>query len=133
MLPRLRPIITEFSLSEVCYMLYSYHSVGYLPKQFAEESVLVCKKRLVENGDEVPLEELALMVKVFCHTRSAPRDFHKLLETTILMRMPELRENLKVLHAIGLKFEESGLCSIDTLKALKKEASQVELEDSVYN
>ena len=69
------------------------------------------------------LQEIALMVKVFCTSRSAPRDFHKMLETTILMRMPELRENYKILHSIGLKFEESGLCSIDTLKALKKEAS----------
>jgi len=63
----------------------------------------------------------------------APRDFHKLLETTILMRMPELRENFKILHSIGLQFEESGLCSIDTLKALKKEAEQVELEDAVFD
>ena len=75
----------------------------------------------MEKGDEMALEEIALMVKVFCTTRSASRDFHKLLETTILMRMPDMRENLKILHAIGLKFEESGLCSIDTLKALKKE------------
>ena len=101
-------------------MLYSYHDVGYLPKQFASEAESICKKRLIES-EEVTLEEIALMVKVFCTTRSAHRDFHKLLETSILMRMPELRENLKILNAIGLKFEESGLCSIDTLKALKKE------------
>ena len=60
------------------------------------------------------------MVKVFCSTRTADRDFHKLLETTILMRMPDLRKDFKVLHAIGYKFEESGLCSLDTMKALKK-------------
>jgi len=114
-------------------MVYSYHQVGYLPKQYAEESVTVCRRHLVDNGDKISLDELALMVKVFCQTRSAPRDFHRLLETTILMRMPELRENLKVLHAIGLKFEESGLCSIDTLKALKKEALQVELDAAVFD
>ena len=70
---------------------------------------------------------------MFCTTRTAGRDFHKLLETTILMRMPELRENLKLLHNIGLKFEESGLCSIDTLKALKKEVFQVELDKQVFD
>ena len=114
-------------------MLYSYHKVGYLPKQFAAEAESICKKQLVEKGDEITLQEIALMVKVYCTTRSAQRDFHKVLETTILMRMPEMRENLKILHSIGLKFEESGLCSIDTLKALKKEASQVELEEAVFD
>ena len=121
--------MSEFTISELGYMLYSYHQVGYLPKQFSSEAESICKKRLMENGDEVSLQEIALMVKVFCTTRSAHRDFHKLLETTILMRMPELRENLKILNAIGLKFEESGLCSIDTLKALKKEVFQVEVEE----
>jgi hypothetical protein len=39
------------------------------------------------------------------------------------MKIPVLRKDLKVLHAIGRSFEESGLCSLDTLKALKKEAA----------
>jgi len=68
-------------------------------------------------------EELALIAKVFCTTRTASRDFHKLLESQILMKIPVLRKDLKVLHAIGRSFEESGLCSLDTLKALKKEAA----------
>ena len=114
-------------------MLYSYHDVGYLPKMLSAEVEAECKKALIERGNEMKLEEIALMVKVFCNTRSASRDFHKLLETTILIRMPDMRENLKILHAIGLKFEETGLCSIDTLKALKKEVFQLEVEQQVYD
>ena len=104
-----------------------------MPKMLAQEVESICKKKLMEEGDELKIQEVALMVKVFCTTRSAGRDFHKLLETTILMRMPELRENLKILYRIGLYFEESGLCSIDTLKALKKEVFQVELEEQVFD
>lgn len=114
-------------------MLYSYHEVGYMPKQFTGEVELICKRKLQNEGDEISLEEVALMVKVFCTTRSAARDFHKMLEITILQRMPEMRLNLTILHAIGLKFEESGLCSIDTLKALKKEVFQVEVEKQVFD
>jgi len=62
------------------------------------------------------------MVNVFCETRSASRDFHKLLETTILMRLNDLKQDMNQLGSIGRKFEETGLCSIDTLKALKKAA-----------
>merc|ERR1711992_256471 len=94
---------------------------------------LTAKKYLIEKGEDMPLEEIALLVKVFCTTRSAARDFHKILETTILMRIVDLRKNLKILHSIGLKFEESGLCSIDTLKALKKEVFQLEVEEMVYD
>ena len=133
MLPRLQPIINEFSINEICYMLYSYNDKGHLPKLFAAEAEKVCKTYLIEKGDEVTIQEIGLMVKVFCTTRTAHRDFHKLLETTILMRMPELRLNLKILNQIGLKFEESGLCSIDTLKALKKEVFQVETEERVFD
>jgi hypothetical protein len=48
------------------------------------------------------------------------------------MKIPEMRQDLKVIHAIGLVFEETGLCSLDTLKALKKEAFQVEVENDVF-
>ena len=48
------------------------------------------------------------------------------------MRMEELRKDLKVLHSIGFTFESSGLCSIDTIKALKKEMFQAELEMEVF-
>ena len=66
------------------------------------------------------VEEIALIVKVFCTTRSASRDFHKLLETTVLQRLEDLKKNMTVMYAIGYKFEESGLCSLDMLKILKK-------------
>ena len=73
-----------------------------------------------------------MIVKTFCTSRTAHRDFHKLLETTILMRMGDLKLDMKILHKIGQKFEESGLCSIDTLKALKKHAFQTEVENEVF-
>lgn len=73
------------------------------------------------------------MTKVFCTTRTASRDFHKLLETTILMRMNDIRQDRQVMHAIGYKFEESGLCSMDTLKAFKKIYFQTEVENEVFN
>ena len=101
LLPRLRTIITEFTTSELAYMLYSYHEVGYLPKSLAADIEEIVRKKLMEKGDEIPLKELALIVKVFCTTRTAHRNFHKLLETTVLMRIPELRNDLKTLHAIG--------------------------------
>ena len=72
------------------------------------------------------------MVNVFCETRTASRDFHKLLETVILMRLPDLKKDMKMLMAIGRKFEETGLCSLDTLKALKKEAFLTEVENEVF-
>ena len=112
-------------------MLYSFHEVGYVPKSFAKEVEQFVKVRLSDTK-EVTIQELALMVKVFCSTRTAERDFHKLLETTILIRMPDLRKDFKVLHAIGYKFEESGLCSLDTMKALKKEVFQIQVENEVF-
>lgn len=89
------------------------------------------KARLSET-EEITPQEIALIVKVFCTTRTAHRDFHKMLETTILMRLDELKLDMKLLHSIGHKFEESGLCSLDTLKALKKHAFQTEVENEVF-
>ena len=37
------------------------------------------------------------------------------------------------MHQIGYKFEESGLCSMDTLKAFKKVYFQTEVENEVFN
>lgn len=76
--------------------------------------------------------ELALIAKAFCKSRSASREFHKILESQILMKIPEMRKDLKIIYAIGRVFEETGLCSLDTLKALKKEAFQVEIENDVF-
>jgi hypothetical protein len=42
------------------------------------------------------------------------------------MRVDELRVNFKILQFIGKCFEETGLCSIDTLKILKEEAFKIE-------
>jgi len=120
-LPRLTPILHEFSPQELCYLLYAYHKSGYLPKPFAKEIERLVKPRLLQT-EEITPQEIVLMVNVFCSSRTASRDFHKLLETTILMRLNELKTDLKLIHAIGKKFEETGLCSLDTLKALKKEA-----------
>lgn len=103
-------------------MLNAYHETNYLPKQFASEVETAVKKTMMDDESEIGLSELALIVKVFCKTRSASRDFHKMLESLILMKIPDLRKDLKTLHSIGTSFEESGLCSLDTLKALKKEA-----------
>lgn len=133
LLPRLRPLLHEFNLHELCMMLNAYHEVGYLPKQFASEVEAQVKKHLLgEFTEKLAPSELAMIAKAFCKTRTASREFHKLLESQILMSIPEMRSDLKIIHAIGLCFEESGLCSLDTLKALKKEAFQVDLEKDVY-
>ena len=73
-----------------------------------------------------------MIVKVFCTTRSGSREFHKLLETTVLQRLEDLKKNMDVLYSIGYKFEESGLCSIDTLKILKKHVFLQEVEKDVF-
>lgn len=112
-------------------MLYAYNEVGYLPKGFAKEIEDKVFAHLVKTETIAP-NEIALITKVFCKTRSASRDFHKLLETTILMRMGDLKNDMKILHSIGYSFEESGLCSLDTLKALKKEVFQQEVENEIF-
>ena len=48
--------------------------------------------------EEISTNEIALIVKVFCTTRTASRDFHKLLETTILMRLNDLKQDMKIMH-----------------------------------
>merc|ERR1712228_348161 len=89
-------------------------------------------KPKLQDTEKITPEEIALIVNVFCESRTASRDFHKLLETTILMRMNDLILDMKILHAIGRRFESTGLCSIDTLKALKKAAFMQEVENEVY-
>jgi len=73
-----------------------------------------------------------LIVKAFCASRTGTREFHKLLEMTILMRLPDLKQNMNILHNIGLQFEKSGLCALDTLKALKKEAFITQAENELF-
>ena len=93
LLPRILPILTEFTVNELCYLLYAYHEGKYLPKSFASEIERLVKPRL-QDTENVTGAELVLMVNVFCETRSASRDFHKLLETTILMRLNDLKQDM---------------------------------------
>ena len=81
---------------------------------------------------EVSVEEIALITKVFCTTRTGTREFHKLLETTVLQRLEDIKKNMEMMYQIGYKFEESGLCSIDTLKILKKHVFMTEVENDIY-
>ena len=78
------------------------------------------------------LELLQLMARVYCRTRAGSRDLHKMIDTTVLMRLEELKKNPKVLNAIGYEFESSGLCSLDVLKILKKAMLQVEVEQDTF-
>lgn len=54
------------------------------------------------------------------------------METTVLLRLEELWQNMKIFHFIGKKFEQSGLCSIDTMKILKKEYEMSESEHELF-
>ena len=112
-------------------MIHGYHIKNHLPKPFAKriEEEVVKTLRLTQA---ISVEEIALIVKVFCTTRTASREFHKLLETTVLTRLEDLKKNMDVLYSIGYKFEESGLCSLDTLKILKKNVFMTELEKDVF-
>ena len=88
--------------------------------------------KTLRNTKDISVEEIALITKVFCTTRTGSRDFHKLLETTVLQRLDDLKKNMDALYQIGYKFEESGLCSLDTLKILKKHVFMTEVENDVF-
>lgn len=60
-------------------------------------------------------------------TRQMSWEFQKLLETTIFLWIEDLRKNMGILHFIGEKFEETGMCSPETLRMLKEEAYKFEL------
>ena len=51
LLPRFSNMLTEFTPNELCYLLYSYHEVGYVPKPFAAEIERLVKNRLVETEE----------------------------------------------------------------------------------
>ena len=38
--------MSEFTINELCYMLYSFHNAKHLPKQFAKDVESFVKKRL---------------------------------------------------------------------------------------
>lgn len=92
MMPRFQTILSEFTPSELCYLLYAYHEVGYVPKPFATEIESLVKRRLLET-EEITPQEISLIVRVFCNTRTASRDFHRLLETCVLMRLNDLKQD----------------------------------------
>ena len=131
MLPRVQAVLPSFSCKELCYLVHGYHKQGVLSKPFAKEIEEGVVKTL-RNTKDITVEEIALITKVFCTTRSGTREFHKLLETTVLQRLEDLKKNMEVLYQIGFKFEESGLCSLDTLKILKKHVFMTEVENDVY-
>lgn len=113
-------------------MVYGFHKVGVIPKPFAKalEAEVVKELRDFENVD---MDVLQLMTKVYCRTRVGSREFHKLLETCILSKLDDIRKEPKMLHALGYEFESSGLCSIDFLKILKKNMLQLEIEQDVFD
>ena len=130
-LPRILTVLHTFSCKELCYLIHGYHKQGLLSKTLAaqaEEGVI----KTLRMTKDVTIDEIALITKVFCTTRSGTREFHKLLETTVLQRLDDLKKNIELLYQIGYKFEESGLCSIDTLKILKKHVFMTEVENDVY-
>jgi hypothetical protein len=131
MLPRIQLVLSAFSCKELCYLLHGYHKQGILNKPFAREIEEGVVKTL-RMTKEVSVEEIALITKVFCTTRTGTREFHKLLETTVLQRLEDIKKNMEMMYQIGYKFEESGLCSIDTLKILKKHVFMTEVENDIY-
>lgn len=127
LMPRIQQLVHTFTCRELCYLVHGYSNVGFLPKPFAKllETEIVATLRDTEN---VTPEEMQLMCQVFCRARCGSREFHKLLEMTILTKIEDIRTEPKMLHSIGFEFEKSGLCTIDTMKILKKQMWQVELE-----
>lgn len=119
-MPRIQSVIDTFTCRELLYILYGYFKIGHAPKQFIREleAKVVQTLRQVES---VEPEEVQLMCQVFCRSRLGSRDLHKLLETVILTRLDDIKQKPKMLHSIGFELESSGLCSIDTLKILKKQ------------
>ena len=112
-------------------MVYGYNKVGFLPKPFASalEGEIVKMLRDIENLD---LDVLQLITKVYCRTRVGSREFHKLLEMAVLSKLDEIKKESKMLHSLGYEFESSGLCSIDVLKILKKNMFELEIEQDTF-
>mmetsp|Transcript_10015 Transcript_10015/g.16825 ORF Transcript_10015/g.16825 Transcript_10015/m.16825 type:complete len:196 (+) Transcript_10015:995-1582(+) len=129
--PRILQLLEQFTPRELCYLVYGYSNKKLLSKSFAKalEQSVTQSLRDIEN---VELELIQLIAGVFCRTRVGSRDFHKLLETAVLTRLDELRKNVKILHAIGFEFESSGLCSLDTMRILKKAMFEAEAEQEIF-
>lgn len=97
LLPRVQATLSNFSCKELCYLLHGYHKQGNLPKSFTKdiEDGVVKTLRLTKD---ITIDEIALIVKVFCTTRTGSREFHKLLETTVLQRLEDLKKNMEILY-----------------------------------
>ena len=81
-------------------MVHGYHTVGFLPKPFMKNLEAEIVKTL-RDGDNLDLEVLQLIARVYCSTRVGSRDFHKLLDTQVLLKLEELRKEPKILQSIG--------------------------------
>lgn len=90
-------MLHTFSCKELCYLIHGYHKQGLLSKTLAaqaEEGVI----KTLRMTKDVTIDEIALITKVFCTTRSGTREFHKLLETTVLQRLDDLKKNMELLY-----------------------------------
>ena len=54
--------------------------------------------KTLSNTKEVTIEEITLITNVFCTTRSGTREFHKLLEMTILQRLEDLKKKIELMY-----------------------------------
>lgn len=77
--------------------MHAYHEVGYLPKVFAKQLEEEIAKTL-RNTKEITVEEITLITNVFCSARCGSREFHKLLEGTILQRLDDLKKKMDLLY-----------------------------------
>lgn len=96
-MPRILTVLPSFTCKELCYLLHGYHKQGILSKPFAsaiEEGVV----KSLRMTKEITIDEIALITKVFCTTRTGTREFHKLLETTVLQRLEDLKKNMELLY-----------------------------------
>ena len=130
-MPRIQQVIHSFTTRELLYLVHGFDGVDFLPKPFAKQLEAEIMKAFA-NAEEMDLELVQLMARVFCRTRAGSRDYHKLLDTTMLMRLEELKKHANILNAIGYEFESSGLCSLDVLKILKRAMLQVQVEQDTF-
>ena len=130
--PRIEQKIDLLTFTEQCYLLQSLFNHGSLTKktaQYIEQLITDSKLRDVEAASP---EDLMIITQTFCKTRVGSRQFHKLLEATILMRLNDIAQNIQILRSIGYAFESTGLVNIDTLRVLKDKAFHAEIaEDNI--
>jgi hypothetical protein len=109
-----------------------YYQKRILSKVFQDELEKSIATRL-RMTEEITMEELAMIINVYTTTRACSREFQKLMEVTVLTRLNDLKNNLKLYHFIGSRFERSGFCSIDTMRVLKDQLKHVEAEETMLS